>query len=104
MGDLTQLPFKEDFADFLFCLGVLHHLPLDCLETIRNIKTYAPIFLIYLYYSLDNRPFYFSFLLRMITLLRLTVSKIKNRYFRSCFTWMVGNGIVCPTGVVGENS
>jgi SAM-dependent methyltransferase len=102
MGDLTQLPFKEDFAEFLFCLGVLHHLPLDCLETTRNIKTYAPIFLIYLYYSLDNRPFYFSFLLRMITLLRLTVSKIKNRYFRSCFTWMVGIVLYAPLVWLGK--
>jgi SAM-dependent methyltransferase len=96
MGDLTQLPFRKDFADFLFCLGVLHHLPVNCLETIRNIKTYAPIFLIYLYYSLDNRPFYFSVLLRMITLFRLTVSKIKNRRFRSGFTWMVGTLLYAP--------
>jgi SAM-dependent methyltransferase len=102
MGDLTRLPFRKDFTDFLFCLGVLHHLPVNCLETIRNIKTYAPIFLIYLYYALDNRPFYFSYILRMITWLRLTVSKIKNRRFRSGFTWMVGTLLYSPLVWLGK--
>ncbi|MBI4765612.1 MAG: class I SAM-dependent methyltransferase [Deltaproteobacteria bacterium] len=102
MGDLTQLPFRQDFADFLFCLGVLHHLPANCLETIRNIRTYAPIFLIYLYYSLDNRPLYFWVLLKIITLFRWTVSKIKNRYFRSGFTWLVGALLYKPLVWTGE--
>jgi SAM-dependent methyltransferase len=102
MGDLTRLPFKKDFADFLFCLGVLHHLPVNCLETIRHIKTYAPILLIYLYYSLDNRPFYFLFLLKIISGLRLTVSKIKNRPFRSGFTWLVGALLYAPLVWLGK--
>jgi SAM-dependent methyltransferase len=96
MGDLTQLPFRNDFADFLFCLGVLHHLSVNCLEAVRNIRSYAPELLIYLYYSLDNRPFYFYWLLRMVTRLRLTVSKIKNRQFRSGFTWLAGTLVYAP--------
>jgi len=102
MGDLTRLPFRNNFADFLFCLGVLHHLPVNCLEVTRNIKPYAPLLLIYLYYSLDNRPFYFYWLLKMVTHLRLTVSKIKNRQFRSSFTWMVGTLLYSPLVWLGK--
>jgi SAM-dependent methyltransferase len=102
MGDLTQLPFRKDFSDFLFCLGVLHHLPVNCLSAIRNIRTYAPVLLIYLYYALDNRPFYFSLLLKIITLFRLTVSKIKNRHFRLGFTWLAGMLVYAPLVWTGK--
>src|SRR5690606_4214648 len=59
MCDLKRLPFRDDFADFLFCLGVLHHLPTPCLEEVRALKRAAPKLLIFLYYALDNRPGYF---------------------------------------------
>ncbi|MFH0787164.1 MAG: class I SAM-dependent methyltransferase [Pseudomonadota bacterium] len=102
MGDLTRLPFREDFADFLFCLGVLHHLPVDCLQAVRDIGSHAPLLLIYLYYALDNRPFYFALLLKMITRLRLTVSKIKNPRFRSGFARVVGIGVYAPLVRLGN--
>jgi SAM-dependent methyltransferase len=102
MGDLTQLPFRNAFADFLFCLGVLHHLPTNCLEAVRGLKKYAPFLLIYLYYSLDNRPFYFPLLLKIVTWLRMMVSKVKYRHFRSCFTWVVGTLFYLPLVGLGR--
>ncbi len=54
MGDVQRLPFKEDFADFLYCLGVLLTLPTDQLHEVRNLKKYAKELLIYLYYDLEN--------------------------------------------------
>lgn len=78
MGDLKDLPFRNNFSDFLYCLGVLHHLPTSCLEEVRNIKRYAPHALFYLYYDLDNRPIYYKAIMVVITLLRKYLCKIKN--------------------------
>ncbi len=35
MADLKRLPFRNDFADFLYCIGVLHHLPTPSLQEVR---------------------------------------------------------------------
>ncbi|MBS4097411.1 MAG: class I SAM-dependent methyltransferase [Sulfuricella sp.] len=86
MGDLKRLPFRPDFADFLFSLGVLHHLPSDALQEVRNLKPYAPNILIYLYYALDNRPLFFRGLLAAVTAVRLVAARIRNPGFRSVFT------------------
>jgi SAM-dependent methyltransferase len=86
-GDLKQLPFREGFADFLFCLGVLHHLPTPCLEEVRRLKRAAPRLLIFLYYALDNRPWYFRALLQGVTAARLVLSRIRAPLFRKLFSW-----------------
>ncbi len=87
MGDLRRLPFKNDFCDFLYCLGVLHHLPVDAIEEVRYLKKYSKKLLIYLYYSFDNKPAYFNAILTIITPVRLILSKIRNQTFRHCFSW-----------------
>lgn len=86
-ADLKQLPFRDNFADFLFCLGVLHHLPTSCLEEVRRLKRAAPRLLVFLYYAFDNRPAYFRHLLRLVTSVRLAVSRIRNKTFRKVFSW-----------------
>jgi SAM-dependent methyltransferase len=86
MGDIRRLPFKSNFVDFLFCLGVLHHLPTHALDEVRYLKKFSKKLLIYLYYSLDNRPFFFQLLLPLATIIRKVVSKIRNSTFRSLFT------------------
>ena len=87
MCDLKRLPFRDNFADFLFCLGVLHHLPTPCLDEVRALKRTAPRLLIFLYYALDNRPWYYRWLLSGVTGLRLIVSRIRNAAFRKVFSW-----------------
>jgi len=92
MGDLKALPFKDDFVDFLLCLGVLHHLPTPCLEELKGLKRYAPQLLIYLYYALDNRPFYFRLLLNVVTTIRRQLCKVHSarlRLFLSTFGALV---------------
>lgn len=84
-GDLQCLPFANNFCDFLFSLGVLHHLPTPCLHEISKIKKYAPRLLIYLYYNLDNRPWYFRSALALVTDIRAIVSRIRNKPFRKIF-------------------
>ncbi len=86
MCDLKKIPFKNDFVDFLFCLGVLHHMPTFCLDEVRNLKKYAKVLLIFLYYSLDNRPIYYRIILKLITFFRRQLSGIRNPYFRKAFS------------------
>lgn len=87
MGDITRLPFRPGFADFIMALGVLHHLPVDCLQVVRQLKQYAPRLLIYLYYALDNKPFYYRWLLNLYTPLRLSLWQVRSDRFRVAFSW-----------------
>jgi SAM-dependent methyltransferase len=76
MGDIKKLPFADNFCDFLFSLGVLHHLPSDCLNETRALRRYSPRLLVFLYYALDNRPFYFRAILKIVTILRQILCRI----------------------------
>jgi SAM-dependent methyltransferase len=86
MADLKSLPFRDNFCDFLFSLGVLHHLPTPCLAEVRALRRMAPESLVFLYYALDNRPYYFRAILRMVTVLRTAVSGIRSSLFRKLFS------------------
>ena len=67
--------------DFGVSLGVLHHIP-DTLMGIKSctsmLKPGAP-FLLYLYYALDNRPFWFRFLWRISNILRFGISVLPHK-------------------------
>ncbi|MFH1415376.1 MAG: class I SAM-dependent methyltransferase [Elusimicrobiota bacterium] len=102
MCDLKKLPFKEDFADFMFCLGVLHHLPTPCLEEVKGLKKYAAVILVFLYYALDNRPFYFRFILKVITFIRKILSKIKSPFFRRSFSLFTTFTLYIPMICLGH--
>ncbi|MBN2358725.1 MAG: class I SAM-dependent methyltransferase [Deltaproteobacteria bacterium] len=85
LADLTELPFRDDCCDLLFCLGVLHHLPTPCLEAVRDLRRLAPELLIYLYYALDNRLPHFRWLLRGVTAARRRLCRIEDERFRRAF-------------------
>lgn len=102
MCDLKKLPFKDDFVDFLFCLGVLHHLPTSCLDEVRGLRRFAPSLLIYLYYALDNRPIHFRLLLKIVTAFRLFISKIRNPSSRKILTWLITFLIYLPLVFLGR--
>ncbi len=82
MCDLQKLPFRDDFCEFIFCLGVLHHLRAHCLEAVRRLRRFAPLLLVFLYYDFDTQPFYFRWLLGPVTLARTYLSRIRNQMFR----------------------
>jgi SAM-dependent methyltransferase len=86
MADITSLPFADDFADFIVCLGVLHYLPTPALAELRRLRRLAPEQLYCVYYALDNRPLHFRMLLRLVTALRLGVSRVRNPTFRRLFS------------------
>ena len=96
MADVTRLPFRSDFADFVFCLGVLHHLPLNALQQVRSLSRYAPRFLIYLYSALDSRPRFHRFLLAAVDTVRRVVSGRENPAFRTAFTWVAAFTLYLP--------
>jgi SAM-dependent methyltransferase len=102
MGDLKNLPFKNNFCDFLFSLGVLHHLPTDCIMEVKNLKKYAPQLLIFLYYALDNRPLYFKLILKAVTALRKLFSKIKSQKLRTLITSAATYSFYIPAVYLGK--
>jgi SAM-dependent methyltransferase len=75
VGDYI-LPINS--MDFGYSLGVLHHVPntqsgID--ECVSFLKPGAP-FLIYLYYSFDNRPLWFFMLWKLSDVIRKFISKL----------------------------
>jgi ubiquinone/menaquinone biosynthesis C-methylase UbiE len=76
LASVGDIPLDDDSLDFAFSLGVLHHVP-DTAAAIRAIaaklKIGAP-FLIYLYYALDNRPWWYRAIWRFSNILRLIIS------------------------------
>jgi SAM-dependent methyltransferase len=72
------IPLADGSQDFGYSLGVLHHIP-DTQAAMRScvdkLKPGAP-FLVYLYYSLDNRPPWFRGLWRASDSLRKLISRL----------------------------
>ena len=101
MGDIKALPFRDDFADFVFCLGVLHHLPSDALGEVRELKRYSPDLLIYRYYALDNRPLLFRSALPVVTLVRNALAHVRSGTFRMAFSWFGAVFIYAPLVAIG---
>ena len=67
---------SPDSQDFGYCLGVLHHIPntQDALnDCTKLLKSGAPI-LLYLYYSFENKPFWFKFLWKVSDYIRKFIS------------------------------
>lgn len=66
-ASVADMPFEPGTLDFCYSLGVLHHVP-DTSAAIRScarlLKPGAPM-LLYLYYALENRPFWFRTLWRV---------------------------------------
>jgi SAM-dependent methyltransferase len=76
-ASVAELPFAPGSLDFVYSLGVLHHVP-DTARAIRDIATTlkpgAP-FLIYLYYAFDNRSPAFRVLWQISNIGRFILSR-----------------------------
>jgi SAM-dependent methyltransferase len=102
MGDITSLPFQDDAMDLAFCLGVLHHLPVDCLQAVRSLRRLSPKLLIYLYYALDNRPWHFRALFQVADAVRLAASRIQSPVARKHLTHMLAIVTYYPFILLGD--
>lgn len=81
LASVDGIPLPDDSLDFAFSLGVLHHVP-DTAAGIRSVaaklKAGAP-FLVYLYYALDNRPWWYRAIWRLTDGLRVMISRLPPR-------------------------
>jgi ubiquinone/menaquinone biosynthesis C-methylase UbiE len=78
LASVGNIPIDDNSLDFAFSLGVLHHVP-DTAAAIRAIaaklRSGAP-FLIYLYYALDNRPWWYRAIWRLSNIFRVLISSL----------------------------
>jgi SAM-dependent methyltransferase len=73
-----DIPFPDDTFDFVLSLGVLHHIP-DTQAAMQNcVDKLKPggSFLVYLYYSFDNRGLFYKLLFCLSNLMRGIVSPL----------------------------
>jgi SAM-dependent methyltransferase len=101
MGDIKRLPFQNNFCDFLFCLGVLHHMPTDALDEVRALAKYARQNLIYLYYALDNRPVHFKIMYYGMEFTRRWVSEVKSEILQQTIVWCITLLVYLPLICLG---
>ena len=76
-SSVHEMPIENDSMDFGYSLGVLHHITKSqegLNECTSKLKPGAP-FLLYLYYSFENRPFWYRLLWKMSNYMRLVTSK-----------------------------
>ena len=75
---LDSSGLSENSQDFGYSLGVLHHVPNTksaINSCVKLLKPGAP-FLLYIYYSFDNRPIWFKYFWILSNFIRFFVSKL----------------------------
>ena len=102
LGDVTALPFRPDFADFAFCIGVLHHLPMPALHAVHRLAPYARRLLIYVYYALDNRPWHYRALFRGVNTARTCLSRVRDPHVRRLVAGLVAAVVYKPLVGMGH--
>jgi ubiquinone/menaquinone biosynthesis C-methylase UbiE len=73
-----SIPFEDNTFDFVFSLGVLHHIPdtQQAMQMCVNKLKKDGYFLVYLYYSLDNRGVFYNFTFLLSNLVRKLISSM----------------------------
>ncbi len=75
-ADTDCLPFEDNSFDFVFSLGVLHHIPDTEMAMMKSVKKLKKdgYFLVYLYYRFDQRSAFFKMFFYMSHVIRKVVS------------------------------
>ncbi len=77
-ASLENMPLDDESLDFIYSLGVLHHIP-DTMAGIEAcVKKLKPggLFLVYLYYAFDNKPAWFRVIWKISDYLRRVISRL----------------------------
>ncbi len=80
-ADLLKAPFRSESFDFIYCLGVLHHLP-DPEKGLRSLLRYLKPggeMRIYVYWDLEGAPRWKRALLGLVSLLRRVTTRVPHR-------------------------
>lgn len=75
---VDSIPFEDKSFDFVFSLGVLHHIP-NTQQALNNaVKKlkHGGYFLLYLYYNLDNRGLLYKMIFYIVDLKRKFISQL----------------------------
>jgi ubiquinone/menaquinone biosynthesis C-methylase UbiE len=77
-ASVDNLPFPDESFDFVFSLGVLHHIPDTAAAMAKSVKKLKKggWFLVYLYYDLDNRGILYKGIFSMINALRKIIYRL----------------------------
>lgn len=77
LAGVDNIPFEDESFDFIYSLGVLHHIPDTGAALQTAVEKLKPNghFLIYLYYNFDNRPSWYKMIHDASELLRSIISK-----------------------------
>ncbi|MBL4818470.1 MAG: class I SAM-dependent methyltransferase [Deltaproteobacteria bacterium] len=75
-AEVERMPFANNSFDFVMSLGVLHHIPRTEDAVKKCVTKLKPggWFLVYLYFNLDNRPWWYKNLLSFVTVFRNRIS------------------------------
>lgn len=98
-----SIPYPDGHFDFIFSLGVLHHIP-DTAEAIKSlVAKLAPRsrLLLYLYYAFDNRPFWFRWLWKLSDVGRRAISAMSFPLRRFC-SELIAAFVYCPLAAIAE--
>lgn len=76
-ASVTASPFRDGSFDFVYSLGVLHHVPDTdgALRRVSRLLKPGGQLLLYLYYRFDNRPWWYRLLWRATEVGRFLVSR-----------------------------
>ena len=94
---VDEMPMADESQDFGYSIGVLHHIPdtekaMDA--CVRKLKPGAP-FLLYIYYSFDNRPAWFRALWEVSEVGRAIISR-SSFVVRQLLTTMIAAAVYWP--------
>jgi len=100
---ISNLPFEDGSMDFGYSLGVLHHIPdsqkalQDCA---KKLKSGSP-FLLYLYYSFDNQPFWYRWIWKLSDYARKYIWRLPHKLkLRVC--WLISFFVYWPLARIAK--
>jgi SAM-dependent methyltransferase len=97
LNGVDDNPLPQASQDFGYSLGVLHHIPdtqAALNSCVKMLKPSAP-FLVYLYYSFDNRPLWFRAIWKLSDFMRIVICTLPNS-FRSFVTDIIATVVYWP--------
>jgi SAM-dependent methyltransferase len=81
-NDVDNIPIENNTMDFGYSLGVLHHIPdteAALFKCVDKLKSGAP-FLLYLYYSFDNKPIIYRYIWKLSDYIRKFIAYLPPKF------------------------